>query len=52
MANAFTNFLGQVVNSPTQLKDYSHASRLYVDDYFRLAPKAGFLYYVVLLKNI
>jgi hypothetical protein len=51
MANAFTNFLGQVVNSPTQLKDYSHASRLYVDDYFRLAPKAGFLYYVVFNIN-
>lgn len=53
MANAFTNFLGQVINSPTQLKDYSHASRLYVDDYFRLAPKAGFLYYVKfnILKN-
>lgn len=46
MANAFTNFLGQVFNSPTQLKDYAHASRLYVDDYFRLAPKVGFLYYV------
>ena len=51
MANAFTNFLGQVINSPTQLKDYSHASRLYVDDYFRLAPKAGFLYYVVFKIN-
>jgi hypothetical protein len=51
MANAFTNFLGQVFNSPTQLKDYQHASRLYVDDYFRLAPKAGFLYYVVFNIN-
>jgi hypothetical protein len=48
MANAFTNFLGQVITGggSTNVKDYSHASRLYVDDYFRLAPKAGFLYYV------
>jgi len=51
MANAFTNFLGQALNSPTQLKDYRHASRLYVDDYFKLAPKAGFLYYVVFNIN-
>lgn len=51
MANAFTNFLGQVLTSPTQLKDYTHASRLYVDDYFRLAPKAGFLYYIVFNIN-
>lgn len=46
MANAFTNFLGQVFNTPTQMKDYSHASRLYVDDFYRLAPKQGFMYYV------
>lgn len=51
MANAFTNFLGQTLNSPIQLKDYRHASRLYVDDYFKLAPKAGFLYYVVFNIN-
>jgi hypothetical protein len=47
MANAFTNFLGQVFDSPTQLKDYAHASRLYVDDFYRLAPKQGFMYYVI-----
>lgn len=46
MANAFTNFLGQVFNTPTQMKDYAHASRLYVDDFYRLAPKQGFMYYV------
>jgi len=51
MANAFTNFLSQTLNTPTQLRDYQHASRLYVDDYFRLAPKAGFLYYVVFNIN-
>ncbi len=51
MANAFTNFLSQTLNTPTQLRDYQHASRLYVDDYFRLAPKSGFLYYVVFNIN-
>lgn len=51
MANAFTNFLSQTLNSPIQLKDYRHASRLYVTDYFRLAPKEGFLYYVVFNIN-
>lgn len=51
MANAFTNFLSQTLTTPNQLRDYQHASRLYVDDYFRLAPKAGFLYYVVFNIN-
>ena len=51
MANAFTNFLSQTLTTNTQVKDYSHASRLYVDDYFRLAPKSGFLYYVVFNIN-
>jgi hypothetical protein len=51
MANKFTNFLGGVINSKNQLKDYQHASRLYVDDYYRLSPKTGFLYYVVFNIN-
>lgn len=51
MANAFTNFLSQTLTTTTQVKDYQHASRLYVDDYFRLAPKSGFLYYVVFNIN-
>jgi hypothetical protein len=51
MSNSFTNFLGQVFNAGTQVKDYSHASRLYVDDFYRLAPKVGFLYYVILNIN-
>jgi hypothetical protein len=54
MSNAFTNFLGQVITGggATNLRDYQHASRLYVDDYFRLAPKAGFLYYVSFKINV
>ena len=48
MANVFTNFLnslsGDLVN--TNLKDYQHASRLFVQNFYRLAPKHGFLYFV------
>jgi hypothetical protein len=29
------------------MKDYAHASRLYADNVFALAPKAGWMYYVV-----
>ena len=29
------------------LKDYRHASRLYLDDNFKLAPKQKFLFHVV-----
>ena len=29
------------------MKDYAHASRLYLDNVYALAPKAGWLYYVV-----
>jgi hypothetical protein len=29
------------------MKDFAHASRLYADNVFALAPKAGWLYYVV-----
>lgn len=48
MANIFTNFLdslsGDLKN--TNLKDYQHASRLFVQNFYRLAPKHGFLYFV------
>jgi hypothetical protein len=50
MSNPFTNFLsgvgaGLFGNSP-QMKDYKHASRLYVADTYARAPKLGFLYFV------
>jgi hypothetical protein len=51
MANKFTNFLKGFLNGGGNLKDYQHAARLYVDDYYKLAPKAGWLYYVVLNIN-
>lgn len=41
-----SGFLGQLLGGDT-LKDYQHASRLYVDDVFRLGPKNKFLYHVV-----
>jgi hypothetical protein len=48
MANIFTNFLdslsGDLKN--TNLKDFQHANRLFVQNFYRLAPKHGFLYFV------
>jgi len=48
MANIFTNFLNSVSGDleNTNLKDYKHASRLFVQNFYRLAPKHGFLYFV------
>jgi len=55
MANKFNKFLGDVLRGfldpKGNLGDYQHASRLYVDDTFRLAPKTKFLYYVVFNIN-
>jgi hypothetical protein len=58
MANKFTryllgdgNFFGGIVGGITKPKgimaDWQHASRTFVDDTFRLAPRHKFLYYVV-----
>lgn len=48
MSDPFINYLksGNIV-----FKDYAHASRLYRDNKFALAPKLGFLYYVVFNIN-
>lgn len=50
MSNSFTNWLASAGSSSLDgtpiLKDYQHASRLYVDDTYAYAPKVGFLYYV------
>ena len=35
----------------TNLRDYAHASRLFVSDNMRLIPKYGFLYYVLIDSN-
>ena len=49
MGNSFSNYL--TLTKPTILKDYQHASRLYVDNDYGYAPKVGFLYYVVFNMN-
>lgn len=50
MSNAFTNFLSGAVNgvfgNSADLRDYQHASRLYVSNTYARAPKIGFLYFV------
>jgi len=56
MSNAFTNFLGGVVNGllgnpSANMRDYQHASRLYVDNTYARAPKHGFLYFVAFNFN-
>lgn len=51
MSNAFSNFLGGVLDGSGDLRDYQHASRLYVSNFYELAPKAGWIYYVVLNVN-
>jgi hypothetical protein len=53
MSNAFNNFLSSTGYSRgyPNLKDYQHASRLYVDDNYAYSPKVGFLYYVVFNIN-
>jgi len=52
MSNAFTNFLGSVGSAllggaSGDLKDYQHASRLYVENNYARAPKFSFLYFIV-----
>jgi hypothetical protein len=55
MSNAFTNFLTSSNSSYTSgypvMKDYQHASRLYVDSTYARAPKFGFIYFVQINLN-
>lgn len=50
MANKFTRFLGDFATGLTQPKgimgNYTHATRLFIDNTLRLAPKTKFNYYV------
>jgi hypothetical protein len=41
------SYLQPVIGDIGNMKDYAHASRLYADNVFSLAPKAGWMYYVV-----
>lgn len=52
MANKFNKHLKfDPTSNKGNLADFQHASRLYLDDYFRLAPKHKFLYHVVFQIN-
>jgi hypothetical protein len=42
------NFLAGFSNGLPGMKDYAHASRLYIDDNFKLMPKQKFLFHVVI----
>jgi hypothetical protein len=50
MANKFTKFLKQTFTGATNPKgnvgNYQHATRLYLDNSYRLMPRSKFLYYV------
>ena len=44
---SINNFLKRVQNGMPGMKDFRHASRLYIDDHHKLAPKHKSLYHVV-----
>lgn len=50
MANKFTRFLKQALTGATNPKgmvgNWQHATRLFIDDTYRLMPRSKFLYYV------
>jgi hypothetical protein len=52
MSSIFNNFVNSIFGSEGYLRSQQHASRLYRDDgFYNFAPKAGWLYYVVLTIN-
>ena len=44
---SINNFLNSFSNGLPGMKDYRHASRLYLDDNFKLLPKQKFLFHTV-----
>jgi len=48
---SINNFLSGFSNGLPGMKDYQHASRLYIDDNFKLLPKQKFLFHVVFGLN-
>jgi hypothetical protein len=52
MSNVFTQFLSGfadgIFGDKGYLKDYKHAARLYQDNYYGMAPKAGWSYFIEL----
>ena len=51
MANPYNAYSSTLKDSIVQVKDYAHASRIFVDDNFRLFPKQNFLFHVVFNIN-
>jgi hypothetical protein len=55
MSNAFTQFLsgfaGGLFGNDGYLRDYKHAARLYQDNYYGMAPKAGWTYFIEIGLN-
>lgn len=51
MANGFVNYINNNPTADGVLRDYQHASRLYVDNFYEFTPKAGWIYYTVLNIN-
>lgn len=47
---SINQFLKQL-STGDNLKDYAHASRLFIDDNYRLSPKYGFLFHVAIDVN-
>lgn len=49
MTNKFTRFINNVAKGPKGVvSNFKHAERIFVDNYYRLAPRTRFLYYIVL----
>ena len=49
MANKFTRFINNLAKGPKGIvSNFRHADRIFVDNYYRLAPRTRFLYYIVL----
>ena len=44
---SINNFLKGFQNNLPGMKDYRHATRLFLDDNFKLAPKQKFLFHVI-----
>lgn len=48
MANKFTRFINSALRGPKGVvSNFQHATRIFVDNNYRLAPRTKFLYYVV-----
>ena len=48
---SINNFLKGFTNGLPGMKDFRHASRLYIDDNYKLMPKQKFLFHVVFSLN-